>query len=220
MRDPGAAAELSGEVDLIERAISYALGNLREVTSAALIRPTPCREWDLRALLRHMDDSLIALQEASDLGHVALGPVPCQADPAANLVAVLRARACRLLGAWAGAARDAARGPAPDAARGAAPDTAQEMLRAGSVSVGGLPAPVELVAWAGAVEVTVHGWDVGQACGAARPIPAQLAGELLWRLPQIVTAADRPTRFAEPVPVPAGASAADRLLAFLGRQPG
>jgi len=93
--DSGAA-----EVALLERAISYTLGNLRQVTPDALDRPTPCRQWDLRALLEHMDDSLAALQEASDLGDVALGPVRCHADPAANLVGALRSRAGRLLGAW------------------------------------------------------------------------------------------------------------------------
>jgi uncharacterized protein (TIGR03083 family) len=215
------AAALPGDVSLLERAISYTLGNLREVTSAALTRPTPCRDWDLHALLEHMNDSLAALQEVSDLGHVFLGPVPWHDDPAANLTAVLRARACRLLGAWVRGA-----GPGPDGEQDTAPDTAPDTASdtapdtgPGTVSVGGLPAPIGLVAWAGAVEVAVHGWDVGQACGCLRPIPPQLAAELLWLVPQIVTDADRPERFAEPVPVPAGASAGDHLVAFLGREP-
>jgi uncharacterized protein (TIGR03086 family) len=212
MTESGAAEALAGEVALLERAISYTLGNLREVTAQELGRPTPCREWDLRALLEHMNDSLAALQEASDLGHVALGPVPFQADPASNLVATLRARACRLLGAWAGRALQIA---ADDALRDCIPEIEQ-----GVVSVGGLPAPVGLVAGAGAVEIAVHGWDVGQASGHPRPIPAQLAREMLALIPQIVAGADRPARFADPVPVPADASPGDRLVAYLGRRPG
>jgi uncharacterized protein (TIGR03086 family) len=71
----------------------------------------------------------------------------------------------------------------------------------------------------GAVEIAVHGWDVAQACGHPRPIPPQLAKELLRLAPLLVTDADRPGRFAAPVAVPAHASPGDRLVAFLGRDP-
>src|SRR6266498_2085026 len=79
-----------GGVALLERATGYTLGSLHLVTPAAMERPTPCRDWDLRALLAHMDDALVALQEAVDLACV-------------DLVARLRDRACRLLGSWTGA---------------------------------------------------------------------------------------------------------------------
>src|SRR6266540_2997305 len=55
-----------------ERATGYTLGSLHLVTPAAMERPTPCRDWDLRALLAHMDDALVALQEAVDLACVDL----------------------------------------------------------------------------------------------------------------------------------------------------
>lgn len=233
---------LADEVALLERAIGYTLGNLRQVTSDALRRPTPCSEWDLRALLEHMNDSMAALQEAAEAGHVALGPAvlpvcasgACpgghDADQAAPLVAALRARAGRLLGGWVRAGTSGARRAAgistwnPAAAGaalgepgGRAPERARAALD--TVSVGGLSAPARLVAAAGAVEIAVHGWDVGQACGHSRPVPQGLAGEMLWLLPLIVAGADRPARFAAPVPVPVGASAGDRLVAFLGRRP-
>src|SRR5690349_23901912 len=51
---------------LLERAIGYTLGSLLLVTPAAMTRPTPCADWDLGALLRHMDDSLAALHERSE----------------------------------------------------------------------------------------------------------------------------------------------------------
>lgn len=88
-----------------------------------------------------------------------------------------------------------------------------------TVTIGGVPVEPDLVIAAGAIELAVHGWDVAAACGARRPIPDELA-LALWRVaPALVTEADRPWRFAEPVPVSEGSGAGDRLLAFLGRVP-
>lgn len=42
------------------------------MSPGALGHATPCRGWDLRTLLVHLDDSLAALHEAADLGHVKL----------------------------------------------------------------------------------------------------------------------------------------------------
>lgn len=194
------AATLSGGVALLERALCYALGQLHAVTSADLARPTPCPEWDLRGLLMHVDDSLIALQEALDLAWVdtevsgeaepAYGP----ADSAISLVGRLRGHASRLLGALAEASD-------------------------GLVWVGGLPVPNCIVTSAGAVDVAVHGWDVARACGRPEPIPERLAAEMLEISPLLVTRADRPALFAAPVPVSPLASASDRLVAYLGRDP-
>ncbi|WP_214368243.1 TIGR03086 family metal-binding protein [Pseudonocardia sp. H11422] len=177
---------------LLERAIGYALGSLHLVTPDALSRPTPCDAWDLRALLVHMDDSLAALHEATGYGGVALAPVPHR-EQAADLVALLRERACGLLGAWTAA-------PHRDV-----------------VAVGDLGLPTRLLLAAGAVEVTVHGWDVAQACGEPRAIPPVLATELLGLAPLLVTAGDRPVRFAAATAPPPSAGPESRLLAFLGR---
>jgi uncharacterized protein (TIGR03086 family) len=195
MTESRAAATLFGAVGLLERAISYTMGNLHNVTSAALSRPTPCRDWDLGDLLAHMNDSLIALHDAIDLGHVDLSPATDGPDPAADLVAALRERAGLLLGACARTDGDL-------------------------VTVGGCPVSASIVTSAGAVEVAIHGWDVAQACGRPRPIPPRLAEELLQLSPLLVTAADRPGRFAAPVAVPPRTGPADRLIAFLGRDPG
>jgi uncharacterized protein (TIGR03086 family) len=195
----GQAAVLFGAVGLLERAISYTLGNLPNGTSADWSQPTPCRDWDLAALLAHMSESLVALQEAGDVGRITLSPVSEhghgeQRHPGADPVSALRAQAGQLLGRWAGTDADL-------------------------VSVGGCPVSTSIVTSVGAVEIAVHGWDVAQACGHPRPIPPQLAEELLRLAPLLVTDADRPGRFATPVAVPAHASPGDRLVAFLGRHP-
>lgn len=189
----GAPAALLGGVALLERSVGYALGVLSRVTPGDLSRPTPCAEWDLRALLAHLGDSLAALNEAADTGHIALAPHAAYsiADP----VTGVRDRARRLLGAWAGVRE-------------------REL-----VTVGDLPLATAIVTCTGALELAVHGWDIGHACGLRMPIPDALAEELLEIGPMFVSAADRPARFAVPAPAPAGAEAGEQLLAFLGREP-
>lgn len=195
MTDSGeGAAALVGGVALLERAVSYLLGNLQLVTPDALAHATPCPAWDLHALLDHLDDSLLALHEVADIGSACVQPPPPY-DGGADPVRTVRNRACRLVGAWA-------------AADGRHP-----------VAVGGLPLSAATVCVTGAVEVAVHGWDVAQASGRHRPVPAQLASELLELAPLFVTPADRPERFAAAVTLPPGASPGDRLVAFLGRHP-
>lgn len=186
---------LTGGVALLERAMGYTLGSLGMVTPADMSRPTPCDDWDLRALLLHTNDSLLALYEAVAAHHVELDAGTAFADPAEDPVASLRDRASRVLGAWTNAS---------------APDL---------VSIGGCPLTTDIVAAAGAVEVAVHGWDVAATCGHPRPIPPLLAAEMLQLAPLFVTDADRPARFAAPVRLPWPASPSERLIALLGRQP-
>jgi uncharacterized protein (TIGR03086 family) len=76
-----------------------------------------------------------------------------------------------------------------------------------------------MVALAGAMEVTVHGWDIGVACGAVQPMPTGLATVLLATAPLLVPAHARAGLFAEPVRLRDPARPGDELLAFLGRQP-
>jgi hypothetical protein len=85
------------------------------------------------------------------------------------------------------------------------------------VVVGDRPAPTGLIVSAAALEIAVHGWDVGQATGDARDLPEDLARALLPVAREVVAPDDRPARFAAPLlPLP-GASRSDSLLAFLGR---
>lgn len=188
---------LKSETALLERALGYALCAVRPVTPPALARPTPCRSWDLRALLWHTNDSLAALHEGIEDGHVGLAPAPVrehEPDPAA----AFRTRASRLLGAWA-----SARGPAGRI-----------------VAIADLPLTAAAIARTGALEIAVHGWDIAQATGLPRPVPAALATELMRTARQLVPGpAARHPLFGPPLTVPAEADPSDRLVAFLGRDP-
>jgi len=191
----GTTTALTGGVALLERAMGYTLGSLLLATPEAMSNPTPCREWDLRTLLLHMNDSLLALHEAITVGHVGLDPAGDYGDPAVDPVATLRNRSCRMIGAWANACRP------------------------GEISIADRRLTSDIVAATGAVEVAVHGWDIARACGPDRPIPPALAEELLDLCPLLVSDADRLTRFAARVDVPPLAGPSDRLVAFLGRRP-
>jgi len=193
-----ASAALVGGVAALERAIAYLLGSLALVTPEALARPTPCTHWDLYDLLDHLDDSLSALHEAVAAGYVAPSPAVNvegpRRRPGETIVRLVRDRAIGLLGVWANT--------------GGAP----------AVLVDDEPITAALVAGAGAIEITVHGWDVARACERRRPIPPELADELLDLSVLLVRGQDRRGRFGRPVPVPPEASPGDRLVAFLGRR--
>jgi uncharacterized protein (TIGR03086 family) len=183
------APSVAGSVALLERAIGYTRGSLALVTPERLSRPTPCADWDLAALLAHMNDSMLALHDAVVGQRVAMRPALERPGFAEAAVDALCAHACSLLGAWSRLEIDA------------------------PVAIGGHSLPSRLVALTGALEITVHGWDVSVACDGNRPIPPALAAELLF------DPADRGLRFKEVVEVPYTAPLGERLLAFTGRDP-
>lgn len=187
---------LSPGLQLLASAVRYALASAGLATPLLLSHPTPCTEWDLEALLGHVSDSAGVLHQAITSGCVGLGPSPGDDPPGLDPVRGLYRQTTRLL------ATCAAAGPARRRA-----------------AVGDRELTTGMVALAGAIEITVHGWDISVACGAPRPIPAGLAAILLPLAPLLITPATRPGLFADPVPVPAEASLGDQLVAFLGRQP-
>jgi uncharacterized protein (TIGR03086 family) len=196
----GLPAVLAQGVALLERAMGYTLGSLQLVTPASLDNPTPCGEWDLRALLLHMNESLQALHEAIAVGHLELDPsldvtdvYADYGDPMRDPVVSLRNRACHMVGAWMSPS---------------APEV---------VSIADRCVTADVVAAAGAIEVTVHGWDVAAACGVDRPIPEALARRLLDLCEVFVDGTDRPHRFGPERWCGPDAAPARRLLARLGR---
>ena len=182
---------------LLEQSISYALGAALAVTPELLSRPTPCREWDLRMLLRHASESLAAFGEGIEAGRVALDPAAEDGILAADPARAFRDRAGHLLDAWTG------------------PGHQRQV-----VEIAGCPLAASVMAAAAALEVAVHGWDISRACGQRRPIPRALAINLLALAPVLVPRTGRHPLFAAPVTVPATAGPNDRLAAFLGRSPG
>lgn len=196
---PASAPSPWSGVELLDRAIAYTRGSLALVRADLMSAPTPCAGWDLRALLTHMDDSLVSLHEAGSVRRVRVDVPPAAPD---DLVESLRTRACQLLAEWTA-----------DWATGAVGGESRDVL------VDGRPVTSPVLTSAGALEVVVHGWDVAVSCEAPRPIPDDLAAALLRLAPVLVTDADRPARFGPQLTAPPGALSGERLLAFLGRDP-
>ena len=192
---------------LLAQALTYAVGNVAIVTPDLLARPTPCRGWDLRMLLRHGCESLAALVEGFASGSIRLAAAD-ESARADEPVGLFVERACSLLRCWRATSE-------------------QQVL-----TVGGWPLATDILTAAGALEIAVHGWDVAQASGSRLAIPSALARRLLELAPLLVTAADRAPLFATPlfatplvaaplfaapVPVSPEASLSDRLTAYLGQ---
>ncbi|GAB6984556.1 TIGR03086 family metal-binding protein [Nocardioides pyridinolyticus] len=182
---------LGGSVGLLDQALAYTCARLSAVRDDQLDRRTPCAAWDLADLLAHMEDALDAFTEAAG-GAVGVHGAPDAAAP----VPALQAKARALCEVWTR--------PSPG-------DVVLE-ARSGRLD---LDAPL-LVATA-ALEIAVHGWDVGRATGFPEPLPDPVASGLLPMAGVVVGPADRGVRFAAPRPVAPDASAGARLLAFLGR---
>lgn len=182
---------LGTSVELLERAIGYTRTRLAGVHDDLLDRPTPCAGWTLGDLLAHMEDALDAFTEAAG-GEVEVHG----GGRGEGRVAALEEKACALLAAWGGTMPG-------------------DVVIA--TSGGGLDLMSSLLVATAALEVTVHGWDVGRATGESAAIPDELARDLLPVAERVVGPTDRGVRFAAPRAVAEEAPYAVRLLAYLGR---
>jgi uncharacterized protein (TIGR03086 family) len=186
----------SGQQWLAAAALRYALASTELVKAPLLSCPTPCAGWDLDGLLNHVAGSVDLVLRAITTGCADTGPRAAHHSPGANPVDGLQQQAARLL------------------ATCVAGKPSQHV-----VTVSDRKLSTSMVAVVGALEITVHGWDISVASGSCRPIPFELAAILLPLPPLLVTPATRRGLFADPVRVPADTSPGDQLVAFLGRQP-
>ncbi|MGH7698181.1 MAG: TIGR03086 family metal-binding protein [Candidatus Dormibacteria bacterium] len=156
-------------------------------------KPTPCPEWDVRALVRHLVAGNLAFAS------IVSGRAPSQGEshfPEGAPVDAYRESAGALTRAFG---------------------RAGALERMVSVPFGTVPGAVALQLRI--TEVLVHGWDVAEAIGATPVfaddlVEATLAFARPWL--ERIPAGRRP--FAPPRAVPAGAPALDRLAATLGRE--
>ncbi|TMR02187.1 hypothetical protein ETD83_13305 [Actinomadura soli] len=184
---------INNPLGLAEAAVDYTGDCLRQVRPQDLAKPTPRQGWDVEALLRHLNESIDVFLEGlteAVIGHPERG----HPEPPEGLVASFHDRARRLLAA---------------AGTNAGPDSRvviddRRLLRGVLVT-------------AAALELTVHGWEIGWACRREEPIPPVLGRHLLEVLPLLSTGegVDH-LRYGPRVSTRARAAPGERLIALLG----
>lgn len=174
------------------------------INPADLAVATPCAKWDLRQVLNHQ-----------------VGVVDMLADRVTG--------ADNAAASWAGSVAQQLAdsniiGTDPEAAYAAAVDKIRAVWRTPGLfdRTCVLPfgeVPVRTAATVALIDVVVHGWDVAKALGGTEEIPPTLAESILELAPPIVERA-RGRAFGPAITsLPPDATATDRLVALLGRQP-
>ena len=164
------------------------------VRTGQLDSPTPCRDWELRALLAHTIGVVMNMglgASGRDLLD-SVNAISLADDPGAQF----RAQADRTLAAWI------AHGPN------------------GEVNIGAGPMPVSAGLSINVLDTATHSWDIARATGQDPNLPDLLATTVLAVAREVVTDEIRGFAGFDPVaPVSDNAGPTDRLVAFLGRRP-
>jgi uncharacterized protein (TIGR03086 family) len=183
-------AEMTSAADAAARTVAH-------VDAGQFGGPTPCTEWDVRALLNHLilwtSYSLAARAEGESVGQDLMDR-DFAADP--GFAADYRAQLDRALAAWAD------------------PATWER-----SLDVMGSPTPSADVAALNIAEMVLHGWDLAAATSQAYTVSEPAAAAAMQAVEANADLFRQYKGFAEPVEVPPTASALDRLLALSGRDP-
>ena len=179
----------------LAEAFATARGVLVELDEEHLGRPTPCQSFDVHSLVNHM-------------------------------VGAPRVAAGRVTGVTHATELDFAAGDFV-----AAHDESARLVLEAFSAPGALEKPVEIPVGSTTAGVLlffvtsdqlVHSWDLARAIGSSTDLAPGLAAQLLDEAARTVTEAmrgdDGQAPFGPEQTAPSGASAADRLAAFLGRR--
>ena len=181
-------------VQALDEAFDYAAGVVDGVRPEQLDARTPCPEWDLRTLLRHMTGVVV------DMGRGAAGeellPERDAYELGDDVGPQFRAEVDRTLAVWRARGLD------------------------GEVDVGAGSMPTAAAISVNLVDTSTHAWDVAKATGQPAALPGELAATILGVAEGFVGPELRQAvGIGPPVPVADDAPATDRLVAFMGRQP-
>jgi uncharacterized protein (TIGR03086 family) len=163
--------------------------------------PTPCAQWDVRALLNHVIGTLW-LAEGLFSDQPPRYPMAPGGLPPADL---------------AGDDPAAAYAEASAAALAAAA-SGDALTRVHLTPLGEMPGPA--LAGFATLDILVHGWDLAKATSQPADLDGRLAAHVLGFAAQSLATPDsRAGRISPAVPAAADAPITSRLAAFLGRHP-
>jgi uncharacterized protein (TIGR03086 family) len=163
------------------------------ITVDQLGSPTPCRDWDVRAVLGHM------LGVISNMGNGASGQ---QTTPVADFqlhgdyIAQFHSETTRTSAAW------------------------RSCTQHTIVDVGGGPMPATVALSINLIDTAAHVWDLARATGGHEDLSERTAATILDLARHIVTDEGRASVGFDPeIAVDANASSTSQFVAYLGRQP-
>lgn len=179
----------------IEKATALASEAIHNVKPDQLSDPTPCSEFDVKALLNHLLGGMSMLTTAAQ-GEKAQAPTEDLVGDGSDVAARYDAAREKLLSVI---------------------NDPKVFDATWQMPFGDLPG--KMMAGIAFMEHATHTWDVRKATGQDTELPPDLVAEVdsvvrpmdaMLRMPGVCAAA---------VTVPDNASATDKLMAFLGRQP-
>jgi uncharacterized protein (TIGR03086 family) len=182
---------------LIERALDQTAAVIGAVTPDQASLPTPCRDWDVHALINHL-----AGQDLRNFVVSARGETPDWQAPPDDVrddwAAAFNSGAESVLAAWRIADLD----------------------RPIALPAGG-QAPLRTLASRQVAELATHSWDLTKATGQPADLDPRLAEHALaWSAGMLRPEYRGPGRaFGAEVPVPPDAPAYERLAGWFGRDP-
>ena len=175
---------------LLDRARDHALPVIANITDDDLAKPTPCADYDVRALLDHLLHVVVEFQKLAAKQDADFSHTPSYPDWRAQYPA----ESAKLVEAWG----------QPGATEGIAGN-----MQMPATTVGGLVL----------LYLTIHVSDLAQATGQRFEPDPEVFTEVEGLVNQMGPMAIEMNVFKAPVEAPADASPFERLLATTGRDP-
>ena len=182
-------------VAVLDSAVTWTSDCLQLARSSPLDVPTPCADWDLGQLLTHMEDSLIAFEEAAEHGRVRDFSPHTGKGPSVDRVLRL---GCGMRAAW------------------------HARLTSAPITISDLALGRDTTVLVGALEIAVHGWDVARATGQpyhAEPEVLAAARAFLSQFASPDAPAGPDVPFGPARVLPGSAPLLDQVVALAGRDP-
>lgn len=184
-------------VDLMDRALRQMGEVIAAIRPEQATLPTPCTDWDVQALVRHVIGQDLRNFLVSVRGEMADWAAPPE-ELGPDWAAQFRAAAAPVLDTWRSADLDRpVSGP------------------------GGREAPLRSRADQQLTELAMHAWDLARATGQDRELDPHIAEHgLAWSHTMLRPEFRGPDKaFGHEVPVPADAPTYERLAGWFGRDP-
>ncbi|MGW7242868.1 TIGR03086 family metal-binding protein [Streptomyces sp. NPDC054804] len=182
--------------ELLGRAVDGVLPVVRGIPDRALAGPTPCAEYDVKALVNHLFHVVVEFRKLAAKGSVDFTRTPDRVGEGVDWRERFAQAAEVLVAAWS----------VPGAEEGTA---------------GTMDMPARTLGSMALLDLAVHGWELARATGQREPsVDPAVVAELAGQVAGLAPAARAMGMFGEPVAVAEGAPEFERLLGVTGRDPG